>query len=148
MKKGRLSISKPVGGSDGPFICITVNDKDAGIEFLRLDISLEDFADCLTGKGYVPCEFVARGLDKVGKVIERDCIKFPVPQCNITDRVDIAMRIAQDVLDNENAKLDDKWVLDGNFRQQNSFYREQGGGREMAQVSIVRWVNKPVPGGE
>lgn len=55
--QGKLTISRPSNGSGRRYITIRIHDELSGTEVIDLEIGLEEFAEAVTGMGYVPCEF-------------------------------------------------------------------------------------------
>lgn len=69
--KGRITISKVHNCSTREdTIHISIEDELSSIEFVRAEMSLEDFAKAITGQGLMPVEFELRGLKNVGKRLE------------------------------------------------------------------------------
>jgi hypothetical protein len=53
--EARVSISRTQNShDDSPPIRITLTDVKSGVEFVRLNMTAEDFAKCVTGQGYMP----------------------------------------------------------------------------------------------
>ena len=52
---GKITICKTLGRDDKP-INIDINDEISGCRLVNIRMSLEDFADALTGRGWVPVE--------------------------------------------------------------------------------------------
>ncbi len=69
--KGNLTISKPTNISLGQHISIKISDEKSGMKIVELNLSLEDFAKCITGQAHMKgdLDFVIREEDrkKVGK---------------------------------------------------------------------------------
>lgn len=68
--KGEISISRRSGGDGSRPICISVQDEDAGTQFLEIYLGLADFAQALTGLSDIPCVLEVRDLNLVGTQIE------------------------------------------------------------------------------
>jgi len=77
--KAKLTISRPMYGDGRKVISIKVKDSDAVIQFLSIEIGLNEFAECLTGLSEVECEMETRELHNVGKIRETDSIEFEIP---------------------------------------------------------------------
>ena len=76
--KGNITLSRPTGtGVD--YIEIEIEDNSSGIRFLSARIGYADFAKMLTGLGFIPCEFELRGLDNIGKTVERKTENVYIP---------------------------------------------------------------------
>lgn len=63
----KITISKRESNKGGKYINIAIKDDVSGICFAEVKISLEDFAEALTGLGYVECKTEVRGLHNIGK---------------------------------------------------------------------------------
>lgn len=65
--KGKISIHRyqsnvpPYGG-----VHIEVSDRSSGMEFLKVDMTFEEFGNVMSGLGYVDCEFELRNTNLVG----------------------------------------------------------------------------------
>ena len=135
--KAKLTISRPQRSNGKRMISITVRDSDAGIEFLEIDISLESFAECITGLAYAECDIEFSGLENVGKQIERDTIEFEIPEyIYFGTRKEIAYKLAKET-------APDGWIVSNYFGSQSSFFRKDG--KDYARTSISRWVEKVEP---
>lgn len=66
--KGKISISAPFG-SDCDYINIEVVDELSGTEFVEIHVKYADFAQALTGRGRIDCDFELRAAH-VGKTRE------------------------------------------------------------------------------
>lgn len=133
MNKGSLTISRPSYGGDKKKILIQVRDVDAGIRFLDIEIDYADFAACLTGLSEQSCEFEARGLQNVGKRVERDKIEFEVynPYYKKDDPELIALA---------KVATPEGWTCSTYFGSQDSFIKKDD--KYYARTSISRWVEK------
>jgi hypothetical protein len=72
----RLSISRPSNGG----ISLRIEDKLSGIEFIDAAISLDEFAEAITGLSSRPMMAEVRGLNYIGKkkVRESRSIECPI----------------------------------------------------------------------
>lgn len=137
MIKGKLTISRPQCSSGEKYINIEVEDDDARIVFLTLKISLENFAEAITGLASSGCEFEVGGLENVGKIKEHDTMVFLMPAHDWNSRNKIA---------HEEAKkhTPEGWEASTYFGSQDSFFRKDGA--EYARTNIYRWVDKDTGG--
>lgn len=55
MKSAKVTISRVQGG-DGQHVSIAIDDDDSGLGVIRVRISLESLAKCITGQGYIPAQ--------------------------------------------------------------------------------------------
>lgn len=131
--KAKISISRPTWSDGRKAIVISVEDDDAGIQFLELEMSLEDFAECVTGLHGCDANMKFRGLENVGKKQERDTIEFKMPDCSYKEQEKIAY---------EQAKLNtpEGWIASSYFGSEGSFFTKDG--ENWARTSIHRWVEK------
>ena len=125
---GKLTVSKPINGTE-TYINISLKDIDAGIDFVEVKISLEDFMQAITGLAMVPCEFDVHGIENVGKKIERDVISFEI---ETNDK-----ELAQKEVDNHTPE---GWTASRYFGSQNSFTFKDG--KIFANAKIYPWVDK------
>lgn len=87
--KGKLAIVRPLGGDSGQ-INIHVEDDQAGVRFLEIVISLENFAKAITGQGGIDCNLKIRALSKVGLIREHKSMRVFVPDHAYSDREEVA----------------------------------------------------------
>lgn len=64
---GRITISRTSGNRE--MIVIGITDWDSMAKFVEAEMTLEDFARCVTGH-HSPCELEVRQLEQVGKEIQ------------------------------------------------------------------------------
>ena len=78
MLSGRINISRPYRSDGKRTIHIELIDGSSGIQIVEIEMSPEDFAEAITGRGHTPClhdltregcELVAR---RVGKVVRTE----------------------------------------------------------------------------
>ena len=131
--KGHITISRPNCSSGKKYITISIVDKKANIEFAEIELSLSNFTEALTGMGHTDCLFTVRGLANVGKVIQRKVIQYELPDCDYSNRKEIATKIGKNL-------MDDDWELDVYFGSQDSFFAKDG--KQYANTSMFRWVDK------
>lgn len=129
----QLTITRPSYNDGRKLISIQVEDVDAGISFLELEISYENFSACLTGLGYVDCKMKVRGLENVGKVGEKATLEFEMPEHTYKNIKEIARMAAQKA-------APEGWVASEYFDSQRSFFTL--GDKEYARTTIYRWVDK------
>ena len=135
--KAKLSISRPSCSNGDKFISIKVEDVDAGITFLALEIDYASFAEVITGMSMVDCSMEVRNLKNVGKSIERDNIEFPISYEGYrSERKDAAIEAAR-------SHTPEGWEFSEYFGSQNSFFSKDG--ETWARTSIYRWVEKTNP---
>jgi len=68
--KGELSIGRVLYNDRDDYIRIALLDSKSSVEFLSVEISLENFAKCITGMANCPVQFGIRATDKIGKQLE------------------------------------------------------------------------------
>jgi len=135
MTKGKITISRVSSNQEKYLpIKITIDDVDAVTQFLEIEMSLEEFAECLTGLTDRPCVFEARGLDRIGKKREMQKFTFELPDGTMfgskTKEIAAELAIKQSPIG---------WEVSTYFNSQNSFFKENG--KEWAQTNIMRWVD-------
>jgi len=132
--KGNLTISRHYGGNEEAPIHIKVRDEISGITFIETSMSLKDFADCLTGRGEVDCEFEFFGLKNVGKKREIKVEKVPFKSDQYVKNGEERNKIARVVL---KSYEEDGWVgyVDDLF----NYHRRTSDGGQM--VNFHRYVD-------
>lgn len=128
MHKAQLTISRPMYGDHRKKIAIEIKDVDANIEFLELEIGLEEFAKALTGLAGAECEMQFRWLENVGKRVEIDTFEF---ECK---------RDKQEAIRKVKKLCPKEWRPSTYFGSQNSFFKKDG--KDFARTTIRRWVEK------
>lgn len=77
-RQAKITIGRPYGGGDAPYISIEVEDESSGLSMLRIKVPLADFAEALTGLAYQPCEYELRSNPAMwGLVREHKDMRFP-----------------------------------------------------------------------
>lgn len=98
---GKVSIMKSTGHA-GTAVVIEVQDESSGVQFLRLRLSIADFAEAvMTGLSHRPCEMELRGLDVVGMVCEHKSVEIAFPYVTGESRAMQAQRAAETVAEYE-----------------------------------------------
>ncbi len=137
--QGKLTISRPIGGSGPGEIRITLEDPIAVIQFVEARVSLEGFTEAITGRGYVDCELDLRGLDRVGMIREIKPLEFELPARLAHKRGE--RQLAEELCD---SFAEEGWVADGYFGSQSSIQHRDG--KRIAVGRQVRWVpREPTP---
>jgi hypothetical protein len=132
--KAELSISRPSYGDGRKKISILVNDSEARIEFLEIEIDLEAFSECITGLGHCDCEMEVRGLQNVGKKIENMPIVFEVPkELRYKGKCDGVNMLAEKA-------TPAGWKCSMYFGSQTSFFSKDD--KYFARTTASRWVEK------
>ena len=127
--QGQLTISRQTG--DGERISIRIRDERAGIEFVELTLTLEQYAQAISGLSCVPCEVEVQGLENVGKRLEVDTLEFPLGSSEYGDkRKEVAAKLAAET-------CPAGWTPDLHFGSQNSFFQRDG--ETWARCTIRRW---------
>lgn len=130
--KGNITISNVQSTHEGDFIRIEIVDANSGIAFVRTKLTLENFSQALTGKGWTDCELDVHGLDNVGMLAENKTVVVPT-QHPYGDEAQLAKAIqAIQVFEV------DGWR--GNIRDLNNHYRTVPGG---ILVTFYRFVPRP-----
>lgn len=131
--KGRITILCSKDGAR-----IEINDENANVQFLQIQLSAEQFMACISRLSMVPCELEIQGMEKVGKQHENKKFEFELPDWYIKlpyrNREENHRQLAQ-VAQNQ---LTDGWVADDYFGSQDSFFKKED--KEWARVTIRRWL--------
>lgn len=111
---GKITISK-INTPEGYIMEVSLMDNNSRIEFARAKLSMEQFAEAITGLGHVPCEIKYRDLENVGKKKEKKPLIFPIPEDN---------RYSPQIWAENHAQkfADEGWTADIYFNSQNSFF--------------------------
>ena len=118
-------------------INIVVEDKDAGVRFLVMSLTREEFVNAAMNRR--ACVDVSKtevfALDKIGKKEEYKEFEFEIPTTTSLDKnqKEIAIEIVKKM-------CPEGWVPDTHFGSQNSFFKKNG--KPYARTMIRRWVDK------
>ena len=77
--KGKITISRIHRSFSGNFIQIEIEDEKSGINFVRFEISMEDFSEAITGLGACSGTFQISGLENIGKQLENKTEEVTIP---------------------------------------------------------------------
>ena len=123
MNQARVTISRPQRSDGVKNITISIEDKASGFNIIKIAMTAESFAECITGLGYVPAVIervpTYKMLDNFGK-------KKEIMNCSV-DKPD-GYGDKRDKVLSENIKrevekyIGDGWMLsdDGTRSQQNT----------------------------
>ena len=121
-----LTISRPSYGGGKEAISLSIVDAASGVEFVELEIPLDDFTKCLTGNPRPDIPMITRRLDLVGKRREHkiELVFIPdSPYANRAETVSAALRPheidgwAGDKSDATNAHKSGKREANGNYQR-------------------------------
>jgi hypothetical protein len=126
-----ISISRVRGGDD-PYIAVEITDDTSGMTFVRMKLSLDAFAEAVTGLSYVHGTAEVNGLDRVGKKHEHKEFLFS-----------LGKKVGYSGLKEKARKKIEKvcpkgWTPDTSFNSQNSFFEQDD--EQWARCTIRRWV--------
>ena len=85
--KGKITISRVSSSDRDDYVWISVVDEKSGEHFVEVEMGLLEFANALTGYGFVDCEFVLRGTDKVGMIRETKTELIEIGRRRVTNEV-------------------------------------------------------------
>lgn len=130
--KGNISISRPNYGSDGKeVISIKIKDRKSRIQFLEIEMSYKNFAQCLTGLSEVNCDLKTRNLENIGKIKETKTIEFEIPD-DCYDKEEIKQRAKKHVPEN--------WKCSFYFGSKDSTFNIDN--KRYARTSIYKYVEE------
>ena len=131
MSKVQISVSRNSSGMVG----LRVVDSASHIAFLDVSMTLEAFAEIITGLSYVEAEAEFRGLDNVGKIkiVEKRRVTCPL---DTYDKIELS-----DWLD-KNCQ-EEGWKLDTYLGSQGSVVRTQDG-ETVLNYSVIKYVTEAV----
>ncbi len=79
--KGRITVSRRQGGDNENPIVISIQDDISGVSFVEVSMSLESFAEAITGHGHLDCtlEYLPKAFAVIGKRCENktEVVAFP-----------------------------------------------------------------------
>jgi hypothetical protein len=116
---------------------ITIEDDNANITFLKIEMLPKDFYNALTSLACNDCNLELNGLDKLGKKHESKSFEFEIPEKIYdlySDKSKKSKIIAQKILD----KQKEGWIAEEYFNSQNTFSKENN--KCYAQCTIRRWI--------
>ena len=127
--KCSLSISRVRGGGKEP-ISIVANDRVSRLRLFECRVSLEQFAEALTGTGRVDCTCSFNRSDKIGKTRQHKTESVEVPERGCALHLDALKELI--------AKHEtDGWQ--GRVADLNNYHNRSGDGRY--SVLFERWVD-------
>ncbi len=132
--KAQLTISRLSGHTEGRPIRIEVGDEASGVTFLRLRLSLENFASALTGLGCVECDGTFWEDAPVGEIRETKTELIPRPGWNDRQKREA---IAADLLK--------PFETDGWKGTASDLFNHHHARGDNQAVSFHRYVDPPAP---
>lgn len=129
MAEAKVTISKLIGG-DNNKIRIEIEDELSGATFVSVDLSLEAFAQAITGLSIVSGEMKVRNLDLIGK--RREMKKEIVPTDNYNPSY-------EDVLELAKPFEVDGWKANM-YKGAKITTTTDKKGNTLLSISFVRWV--------
>jgi hypothetical protein len=123
---------------DGNGARIEVEDESSGIQFLKINLSAEQFTACLGQLANVECDMNIRGLDLIGKMRETGKHEFKIPAELYNRRYKEREYFYKTAQELAQSQLADGWIADSYFGSQGSFFQKDG--EQWARVTIRRWV--------
>lgn len=114
-------------------VTLSLRDEVSGVQVLEVELTPEDFCALLGRHAYLECSIKYGHLDRIGKKLEIDHIKFPMPECDYKDRGNVAYQEALKVCPKG-------WVIDNYFGSKDSFGWDKDG-KKFGRATIRRWVN-------
>lgn len=128
--KGNITMSKTYG--EGVAMEIRIQDENSRKTFVVAKISMEEFAQLITGLGNRPINMKVGGLNVVGKQKEQKELIFPVKGYSAHNEAEEKCQ----------SFADEGWTASNYFRSQKSFFSENIDGKEQyfARTSQYRYV--------
>lgn len=121
--------------SDGKCL-IEVQDHQAGVTFLRIELNADQYMRVLSRQASVDCELDLVGLDKIGKKLEVGKFEFKALTPNDYHRR--TYEYEKQLQELAQSQLKDGWIAESYFGSQHSFFQKDG--EQWARVTIRRWV--------
>jgi hypothetical protein len=127
--KAKITMARMYGGGD-PSICIEISDDASGIQFFDGTMTLERFAEAVTGHGCVEIDAEVRGLENIGKkrIVELRQITCPLETFS-TEKLEAWLV--------ENGQ-EPGWILNSYLRSQKSVVHRKG--ETILNYSVCKYV--------
>ena len=109
---------------------IRVKDKLSAVEFISASMELQDYARLITGQAYIPAKAELRGLEYVGKQVQRE-VRSVVCPLNTYSTENIKKWFIANC-------QEDGWILDTYLGSQNSI--SPGYGNCVINYSVYRYI--------
>jgi len=133
-----LTISRVCSSNrEEDIIRVSIRDETSSTNFTEIQLSLADFALCVTGLSCMKGEGSVRNLDRVGKRMEMEHISFEIPDCLYEERKEVAKKHGDKYLVDKGLSRSG-WIVSDSFNSQNSFYNKDD--KHYARATIRRWV--------
>ena len=129
-----LTISKVTCSHGENYISLRIEDLTSRIEFVEVQVKLQDFSEILTGLGHVSCSAEVHNLENVGKFYEHKQIEFPLPGLGAY------ANNREEAITESEKHCPEGWECSSYFGSQNSFFFKDS--KTWARCSIYRWVDK------
>lgn len=131
--KGKLTISRAMSNREDDYVEIRIEDEVSGVEFVSINLSMEQYGHAVAGTSYQSIEYTARDMDCIGKVKEREAARVPIPSPLAYNR--------QGAEEYVKANFQrEGWILDSYLGSQNSI---TGTGVDYyANISYYRYVEQ------
>ena len=111
---------------------IKIEDYNANIRFLQIELTPEQLSAVLSRQSSVKCQIDVNGIDRIGKKHENKYFEFIIPkELSSSSKVNELHDLAQSL-------LSDGWIADKYFSSQNSFFKKDE--FQYARCTIRRWV--------
>ena len=134
MNKGKITISRPSYGDGREKIVISIEDRDAVVRFVEVELDLPEFAKAITGQGNINCELKYRNLEVLGKKRETKEITFKISDKYIhSDRKQLAIEAAKE-------HTPEGWIASEYYGSQSSFFTKNN--EQWAKTTITTGVDK------
>jgi hypothetical protein len=109
-----------------------LGDDNSGVNFVRIYMTLDDFAKAITGAASMPCEITVRALDKVGKYRLSKKVFIPVVP-------DYSQRDDREFLKG----LVSSYETDGWIASLSDFNNRQNISKEGCTIRFLKYVEEP-----
>ncbi len=109
---------------------IEIEDRASSVEFVRIELDVQQLAELLSRRSNLPCNIETRCLEKVGKKMVMETFEFEIPKVEYEHRKAVAVA--------ESRKQCPKgWEPDTYYGSQNSFFTKDK--KEYARTTIRKW---------
>ena len=131
--KGKLTISRVMSNREDDYVEIRIEDEVSGVEFVSINLSMEQYGHAVAGTSYQDIEYTARDMDCIGKVKEHEVAKVSIPK-----ELGYNRKGAEDYVKANYQR--DGWYLDSYLGSQNSIVGN--GNVYYANISYYRYVEQ------
>ena len=129
--------------NDDGSLTIELKDELSSKRFIKIKVSTENVFELLYGMSDVSCDFELTDVEKVGKILETDILRFELPEKIKTQRYNNdfdfnteVLRCAKTILDIE--RPNEGWEIKPYLGSKNSFVQKDN--KTFVNITIKRYI--------